>query len=169
MTLFLTAEIIAYCSNRSQHPKPSGYLTHWLTNRLHELLTGPAYNITARTAQRTPFLCCSKLVAKRWHDVLQCYVSNHRHGLRIKHYSSSVYWPLPSNGRLLWLHSSCHDRIRRNMINLDTFMSARVSSKNNIFDTHYFLYWLTIVGLSISDTQLKITAWETIKNTASSS
>jgi hypothetical protein len=33
-----------------------------LPNKLQQL-TGPAYKISTRTAQKTPFLCCSAIVA----------------------------------------------------------------------------------------------------------
>jgi hypothetical protein len=81
------------------------------------ILTCPAYNITSVYGPRRNtvlLLPCS--VAYRWHDVFHCCMHSHRHRLRRKHHSSVVYWPLPSNGRLLWLNNSCFERICHNII-----------------------------------------------------
>jgi hypothetical protein len=64
-------------------------------------LTCPVCNISARTTYKTPFLCCSAIVAWRWDDAFKYSVSSHRSGLRRKQHSSVVYVPLTSNARLL--------------------------------------------------------------------
>jgi hypothetical protein len=52
-------------------------------------------------------------------------VRSHQHGLGKKHQSSVVvYGPLHSNGRLLWLHNSCFQRICHNtFIYVQTYKS----------------------------------------------
>jgi hypothetical protein len=63
-------------------------------------LSGPAYNISAQTMLKTPFLCC---------------MPSHQHRLcRDPHSSVVVYGLLPSNDQLLWLHNSCFEWIRHN-------------------------------------------------------
>jgi hypothetical protein len=49
-------------SNSPQRPNPSSPLANALSHSLQQL-TGPAYSISARTACKTPFLCCSSTLA----------------------------------------------------------------------------------------------------------
>jgi hypothetical protein len=52
------------------------------------------------------------IVVYRLHDVFHCCVNSHRHGVPRKHnLSAAVCGPLPSNGRLLWPHSFCLQRM----------------------------------------------------------
>jgi hypothetical protein len=68
----------------------------WLPQSLSNCL---AYNISARTAQKTPFQYCCEIIACQWHDVFDRCVRNHRHGPRRKHHSSVyVYGQLLSDG-----------------------------------------------------------------------
>jgi hypothetical protein len=92
---------------------PANSLTHSLTNELpFNSLTNsahrlhftycPAYNISARTTQKTQFFFCCLIVVVRWHDVFHYCVRSHRYGPRRKYHSSvATYGALPSNDRCL--------------------------------------------------------------------
>jgi hypothetical protein len=78
---------------------------------LMRLLACPAYNISARTAYRTPFLYCNSIFLRD--GMTYSTVTPAAIGTDCAENTIPVFdhGPLPSNGRLLWLHKSCFQRI----------------------------------------------------------